>query len=152
MVNFTVTGQGLLTLRPRGAGPGAPLWLRHPGPSDPGLWAGFFGAGGIPGGGHLPCRGIRSKRRLHSGFRRKEEGFAAAALLPRPFGAKTAWVQFFTFCGELYALSDQGYLRISDGGISTVDTPGFRAQAVEAYVPLVVTGPAPQEAARPWSR
>ena len=68
-------------------------------------------------------------------FRRKEEGFAAAALLPRPFGAKTAWVQFFTFCGELYALSDQGYLRISDGGISTVDTPGFRAQAVEAYVP-----------------
>ena len=44
MVNFTVTGQGLLTLRP-GVGPGAPLWLRHPGPSDPGALGRLFGAG-----------------------------------------------------------------------------------------------------------
>ncbi len=127
----------------RGAGPGASLWLRHPGPSDPGALGRLFGAGEFLAVATSPAGEYGANGDYIQVFRRKEEGFAAAALLPRPFGAKTAWVQFFTFCGELYALSDQGYLRISDGGISTVDTPGFRAQAVEAYVPLVVTGASP---------
>ena len=64
-------------------------------------------------------------------FRRDSSGFSAAGLLLRPFGAKTAWVHFFTFCGALYALSDQGYLQISQTGISTGGVPGLTAKAVE---------------------
>ncbi len=99
-----------------------------------GLW-GFWGGGNLAVA-TSPAGEYGANGDYIQVFRRKEEGIRCGGLLPRPFGAKTAWVQFFTFCGELYALSDQGYLRISDGGISTVDNPpGFRAQAVEAYVP-----------------
>ena len=143
MVNFTVTGQGLLTLRPGVRALELPFGFDTRGQVIRGLWAGFLGRGEFLAVATSPAGEYGANGDYIQVFRRKEEGFAAAALLPRPFGAKTAWVQFFTFCGELYALSDQGYLRISDGGISTVDTPGFRAQAVEAYVPLVVTGASP---------
>ena len=143
MVNFTVTGQGLLTLRPGVRALELPFGFDTRGQVIRGLWAGVLGRGEFLAVATSPAGEYGANGDYIQVFRRKEEGFAAAALLPRPFGAKTAWVQFFTFCGELYALSDQGYLRISDGGISTVDTPGFRAQAVEAYVPLVVTGASP---------
>ena len=128
----------------RGAGPGAPLWLRHPGPSDPGGFGPAFWGGGNSWRWPPPLPGNTEQTEITFRFfaGRKRDSLRRPCC-PGPLGPKTAWVQFFTFCGELYALSDQGYLRISDGGISTVDTPGFRAQAVEAYVPLVVTGASP---------
>ncbi len=143
MVNFTVTDRGLLTLRPGVRALELPFGFDTRDQEIRGLWAGFLGQGEFLAVATSPAGEYGANGDYIQVFRRKETGFAAAALLPRPFGAKTAWVQFFTFCGELYALSDQGYLRISDGGISTADTPGFRAQAVEAYVPLVVTGASP---------
>ncbi len=128
----------------RGAGPELPFGFDTRGQVIRGALGRLFGAGGIPGGGHLPLPGNTEQTEITFRFfaGRKRDSLRRPCC-PGPLGPKTAWVQFFTFCGELYALSDQGYLRISDGGISTVDTPGFRAQAVEAYVPLVVTGASP---------
>ena len=143
MVNFTVTDQGRLTLRPGVRALHLPFGFDTRDQEIRGLWAGFLEREELLAVATSPAGAYGDNGDYIQIFRREEGGFVAAALLPRPFGAKTAWVQFFPFCGALYALSDQGYVQISHGGISTGGVPGFRAQNVEPYVPLVVTGASP---------
>lgn len=94
MVNFTVTGQGLLTLRPGVRALELPFGFDTRGQVIRGLWAGFLGRGEFLAVATSPAGEYGANGDYIQVFRRKEEGFAAAALLPRPFGAKTAWVQF----------------------------------------------------------
>ena len=143
MVNFTVTDQGRLTLRPGVRALHLPFGFDTRDQEIRGLWAGFLEREELLAVATSPAGAYGDNGDYIQIFRREEGEFVAAALLPRPFGAKTAWVQFFPFCGALYALSDQGYVQISHGGISTGGVPGFRAQNVEPYVPLVVTGASP---------
>lgn len=140
MVNFTVTDQGRLTLPP-GSGRAFALCLIT-GIRRPGALAGFLEREELLAVATSPAGAYGDNGDYIQIFRREEGGFVAAALLPRPFGAKTAWVQFFPFCGALYALSDRVCADFPRS-ISTGGVPGFRAQNVEPYVPLVVTGASP---------
>ena len=143
MVNFTVTDRGLLTLRPGVRSLELPFSFDLQNQEIRGLWAGFLGQEEFLAVATSPAGAYGDDGDYIQLFRRDSSGFSAAGLLLRPFGAKTAWVHFFTFCGALYALSDQGYLQISQTGISTGGVPGLTAKAVEPYVPLVVTGADP---------
>lgn len=85
MVNFTVTGQGLLTLRPGVRALELPFGFDTRGQVIRGLWAGFLGRGEFLAVATSPAGEYGANGDYIQVFRRKEEGFAAAALLPRPF-------------------------------------------------------------------
>lgn len=141
MVNFTVTDGRRLTLRPGVRAVELPEGLQAR--EITGLWAGFLGqreylAVATCSAGEYEGDDIYI-------LRREGGGYVRAGFLSRPFGAKAERVHFFTFCGELYALSEAGYLQISDKGISVVGNPdpGFNAAPVRGYVPLVLTAASP---------
>ena len=143
MVNFTVTGQGL----PHPAAWGAALsslGFDTRGQVIRGLNGPAFGAGGVPGGGPPPLPGTTEQTEItFRFFAGRKRGSLRRSCYPGPLGPKPPGSSFSPSAERLYALSDQGYLRISDGGISPWTTPP--ASGLRRWRPMspLVTGASP---------
>lgn len=111
MVNFTVTDQGRLTLRPGVRALHLPFGFDTRDQEIRGLWAGFLEREELLAVATSPAGAYGDNGDYIQIFRREEGGFVAAALLPRPFGAKTAWVQFFPFAGRFTPCRTRGMCR-----------------------------------------
>ena len=88
MVNFTVTDQGRLTLRPGVRALHLPFGFDTRDQEIRGLWAGFLEREELLAVATSPAGAYGDNGDYIQIFRREEGGFVAAALLPRPFGAR----------------------------------------------------------------